>query len=764
MSETQVPLVPERKKSLPDFASKDGLLSWVAAIDHKLIGIMYIVTALVFFIIGGVEALIMRVQLGAPENSLLTPEIYNQIFTMHGTTMIFLVVVPLMLGFSVYLIPLMIGAKDMAFPRLNLLSFWLLAFGGIMLYFSFLAGGAPDAGWFAYTPLSDYPYSLSHGQDYWALGLLAVGIGTIATGINIITTVLTMAAPGMKITRMPMFVWTTFINSFLIILALPALNAALVMLEADRLFNATFFQASVGGAPILWQHYFWAFGHPEVYIMILPAWGMLAEVIPVFSRKPLFGFAVFAASSVAIAFLSFAVYAHHMFAVGLGHGFDAIFAISSEIIAVPTGIKIFNWIATMWGGKIRFTTSMLFAMAFLVLFTMGGVSGVTFAIAPTDWQTTDTYYVVAHMHYVLFGGTLFAVFAGTYYWFPKMSGRMLSEKWGKWHFWLTFIGFNTTFLVQHFLGLMGMPRRVFTYPDRPGWGILNLTSTIGAFILAAGILAFMWNVFVSLRHGQKAGNDPWDAWTLEWTTTSPPPPHNFSQLPVVRSRRPLWDLKHPDKPDWKLNESGNIRQDAQSMVWPAVVSKPEKVMGMKRLGMFTFIASEAVFFLLLIVAYVYYQLQVPNQAGPDARNVLEPLKTLIFSVCLFASSGTIWLAGRSARKNSIKAMSWWILATVILGAIFLAGQGWEYFTLLTDNVTISRNTFGTSFFTLTGFHGLHVFSGLIALSILTCMGFFGAFKRKKPVALEPISLYWHFVDVVWVVIYSIVYIPVLFQK
>jgi cytochrome c oxidase subunit I len=562
---SHVPLVPESTKPLTSLEGSSGLLSWIASIDHKQIGIMYILGSLFFFLVGGLEALLIRIQLSRPENAFLSPQAYNQIFTMHGTTMIFLVVVPVLLGFAVYFVPLMIGARDMAYPRLNALSFWLFLFGGLLLYYSFLGGGAPVSGgsggagggapavgWFSYAPLSEQPYSSNMGPDYWALGLLTVGIGTLTGAINFIVTILTLRTPGMSLQRVPLFVWMVLVNAFIILFAIPPLNTALSMLLVDRQLSAHFFQAASGGSAILWQQYFWAFGHPEVYIMILPAWGMISEVIPVFSRKPIFGYEFVAASSVAIGVLSFAVYAHHMFTVGLGHAFNTAFAAASFFIAVPTGIKIFNWIATMWGGKIRFTTSMLFATAFLILFTIGGITGVTFAAVPTDWQTTDTYYVVAHFHYVLFGGTVFAILAGAYYWFPKMTGRLLSERLGKLHFWLTFVGFNMTFFVQHILGLVGMARRVFTYPDLPGWGAMNMVSTIGAFVLGASVLVFLWNIWVSLRSGQPAGNNPWDAWTLEWATTSPPPVHNFDRVPPVHGRRPLWDLAHPDRPDHEL--------------------------------------------------------------------------------------------------------------------------------------------------------------------------------------------------------------------
>ncbi len=528
-----------------------SMLTWISTVDHKKIGIMYLLASLVFFLAGGIEALLMRVQLAIPGNSFLSPGAYNQIFTMHGTTMVFLVGMPVLTGMANYLVPLMIGAKDVALPRMNALSLWLLVFGGVFLYFSFLAGGAPSAGWFSYAPLSEKAYSSSVGLDYYSLGLFILGIGSILAAINLITTIILFRAPGMSIRRLPLFVWMVLITQFLVLLALPALNASVSMLLIDRLLNAHFFVTASGGSALLWQHFFWTFGHPEVYILVLPAFGMISEVIPVFSGKVIYGYEFVAASTVAIAVLSFLVWAHHMFAVGMGHPIDTVFAIGSMLIAVPTGVKIFNWIATMWGGAIRFTTAMLFAVGFLVMFTIGGLSGVSFAAFPIDWQVTDTYYLVAHLHYVLFGGTIFAVTAGIYYWFPKITGRMLSEKLGKVHFWVMLVGFNLTFLDQHFLGIIGMPRRVFTYPDFPGWGTMNMISTIGAFVMGIAVLIFAWNIAFSLRRGEIAGDNPWGAWTLEWATSSPPPEENFELLPPVRSRRPLWALAHPENPDWK---------------------------------------------------------------------------------------------------------------------------------------------------------------------------------------------------------------------
>jgi len=547
---SRIPLVPENTVPLPSVKENNGLLSWVASVDHKQIGIMYLLATLIFFLIGGVEALMIRMQLVQPNNQLLTPELYNQLFTMHGTTMIFLVVMPFLVGVGVYLVPLMIGARDMAFPRLNALSFWLFVFGGILLYYSFFTqSGAPDVGWFAYTPLSEKPFSLNKGPTYWALGLLATGIGSLISGLNNIVTILTMRTPGMTIRRMPLFVWMILVTSFLLIAALPIITSAFAMMLLDNLLGATFFTPAHGGSAILWQHFFWGFGHPEVYILILPAFGIVSEVIPVFSRKPIFGYEFVAASTVAIGLLSMGVWAHHMFAVGLGNVTNAFFSLASMLIAIPTGIKVLNWVATMWGGRINFATPMLFCTAFIIEFVIGGLSGVAIASVPIDWVVTDSYFIVAHFHYTIFGGSLFAIFGGIYYWFPKFTGRMLSETLGKWHFWLTVVGFNMTFFIQHFLGVMGMPRRTYTYYDMPYWGAMNLISTIGALILGLSVLVFIWNILASLKHGKPAGDNPWNAWTLEWATTSPPPVENFELVPPVRGRRPLWDLAHPDQPD-----------------------------------------------------------------------------------------------------------------------------------------------------------------------------------------------------------------------
>jgi cytochrome c oxidase subunit I len=517
-------------------------LDWVTTVDHKKIGILYMVTAFVFFLVGGIEALLIRIQLGAPDNTFLTPEKYNQLFTMHGTTMIFLFVVPMMAGFGNYFVPLMIGARDMAFPRLNALSYWLFLFGAIVLYVS-LFFNPPEAGWTSYTPLSSSAYLPNSGVDAWIFMVHLTGLSSLLGAINFYVTIANMRAPGMGWGRLPLFVWTILTFAVLLILALPTIAAAVTMLLTDRHFGTHFYDPSQGGSPLLWQHLFWFFGHPEVYIMILPGFGIISEVLPVFSRKPIFGYKAVAAATVAIAFLSLLVWAHHMFATPLSTAVLAFFMLSSMIIAVPTGIKIFNWIATLWRGTLEFKTPLYFGVGFLAFFTLGGVSGVMLAIFPLDWQLTDTYFVVAHFHYVLVAGAVNAIFAGLYYWFPKMTGRMLSEGLGKLSFWLTFAGFNVTFLVQHSIGLEGMPRRIYEYADTGNLHVLNLISTIGAFILALGVLVTVVNVLRSLKRGPVAGPDPWKANTLEWFTTSPPPPNNFDVVPRVRSVEPMKDIR-----------------------------------------------------------------------------------------------------------------------------------------------------------------------------------------------------------------------------
>jgi cytochrome c oxidase subunit I len=530
--------------------------SWIVTVDHKKLGVLYIAYALVFLLVAGVEAMLIRIQLVRPHNDFLSPFTFNRMFTMHGTTMVFLVGMPILFGFGNYLVPLMVGARDMAFPRLNAFSFWISAFGGLLLYYSFIGGvglsgtgSAPDVAWFAYAPLTEKAFSPGHTVDYWAVAIFLTGIGSIGTAINIMATVFCMRCKGMTLWRIPLLPWLYATTSFLVLVAVSPLTACQAMLLIDRYLDGHFFDTQAGGSAILWAHFFWIFGHPEVYVLVLPAFAFANEIIPVFSRKAIFGYSAMVAASVGIAFISLSVWAHHMFTIGMTSFGNAFFTLSTMLVSIPTGIKTFNWLATIWGGKIRFATPMLFSVAFLFQWVVAGLTGIMLSISAWNWQLHNSYFVVAHFHYVLVGAIVFMIFAALYYWYPKMTGRMLNETLGKWHFWLMVIGFHMTFDVMHVPGLLGMPRQIYTYePDR-GWGTLNAIITAGALIQAVAILVLVYNLVHSYFRGQIAGPDPWDAWTLEWATDSPPPPYNFATEPEVASRRPLWDLKHPEDPD-----------------------------------------------------------------------------------------------------------------------------------------------------------------------------------------------------------------------
>ena len=539
-------------------SSRNVIYEWFTTVDHKKIGIMYIAYALIFLVITGIEAILMRIQLSHANATFISPQLFNRLFTLHGTTGIFFVAMPILFGFGNYLVPLMIGARDMAFPRLNAFSFWMTAYGGLILYGSIFAGGAlsqagsaPDVGWFAYAPLTSTAFSPGHSTDYWTLSLLVAGVGSIGAAANLVATVFSLRCPGMALDRMPLFAWMNLVMGGLVLVTISPLTAAQIMLMLDRYLGGHFFDTAAGGSVVMWIHFFWIFGHPEVYVLIIPCFGFVSEIIPVFSRKAMFGYPAMVAATVSIGFVSLGVWAHHMFTVGLPSYGNAFFVLTTMVVAVPTGIKIFNWLATMWGGRIRFATPMLFCIGFLFQFLTGGLTGIMLATAPFDWQLGNSYFVVAHFHYIIVGSILFTIFAAFYYWFPKMTGRMLNETLGKWHFWLFLIGFHLTFDFMHIPGLLGMPRRIYTYEAGRGWESWNMISTIGAIFQAIAILLFVYNMILSYFKGARAGNDPWDAWTLEWTTSSPPPDYNFAIIPTVRSRRPLWDIKHPEDPDWK---------------------------------------------------------------------------------------------------------------------------------------------------------------------------------------------------------------------
>ncbi len=531
----------------PSSPSPGGLLRWLTTTDHKVIGLSYIITSGCFFAIGGLLALAIRTELAAPGQNFLDPETYNQFFTMHGSVMVYLFAVPFGFGLANYIVPLQIGAPDMAFPRLNALGYWMYLFGGTVMISGFLtAGGSASFGWFAYAPLSGATYSPGIGPDLWIVGVVVTSTAGILTAVNLVTTIFMLRAPGMTMLRMPIFTWNILVTNVMVLLAFPVLTSALAMLFVDRRLGAHIFEVDEGGTPVLWQHLFWFFGHPEVYIIALPFFGVITEIIPVFSRRPVFGYKTLILATLAIGGLSVGVWAHHMFATGVV--LLPFFSALSLLIAVPTGIKFFNWIGTMWKGQIVYTTAMLFTIGSIVVFLLGGLTGVIQAMAPLDFSVTDTYFVVAHLHYVAFATAGFAGFGAIYYWFPKFTGRLMNETLGRIHFVLLFIGFNMTFFVQHELGLRGMPRRVADYDQQDGFTTLNVISTVGSYIIAVAVIVFAFNVLISLRRGARAGDNPWDGQTLEWATTSPPPEHNFDSLPPIHSERPVWDLNHPDAP------------------------------------------------------------------------------------------------------------------------------------------------------------------------------------------------------------------------
>ncbi|PYO22494.1 MAG: cytochrome c oxidase subunit I [Candidatus Rokuibacteriota bacterium] len=779
--------------------------TWLTTVDHKRIGILYGVSAFVFFLIGGIEALIIRLQLVRPHNTLVDAPTYNALFTMHGTTMIFLAIMPLNAAFFNYMIPLMIGARDVAFPRLNALSYWIFLAGGLFLNLSWLVGTPPDGGWFGYANLTTRQFSPGLSIDFWMLSLQVLGASSVISAINFIVTVLNMRAPGMTLMRMPLFVWMTLVVQFLIVLAFPPVTVGLIFLMFDRFFGTHFFDVAAGGDLHLWQHLFWIFGHPEVYILILPAFGIVSEVLPTFSRKPLFGAPVMIYSGILIGFFGFGVWSHHMFAAGMGPVADAAFSIASMLIAIPTGVKIFNWLATMWNGTLRPTVAFHFAAGLVALFTIGGLSGIMHASPPVDLQQTDSYFVVAHLHYVLIGGSLFGILAGASYWWPKMTGRMLDERLGRVAFWIIFAGFNLTFFPQHYLGAIGMPRRIYTYSADTGWGFWNLVSTVGAFGIALGVLLFAVNAVRSLRSGAPATGDPWDGRTLEWRTSSPPPPHDFDEVPPVYGRDSFWREKHGDAqgrkptPPPRVPEAHGIHLPGPSH-WPIVIAlgiglvavgaltsvalvlagaavmlvgafafalehhanpaHAHQVGGLgidhRKLAMWTFLGSECFFFGTLIATYMAYKGR--SVVGPYPHQILNIPVTTLSTFDLLMSSLLMVLALAAAQRGDRRQSRLWLGGTAVFGLIFLGFQAYEFTAFVHEGLTLQTNLFGSTFFVLTGFHGGHVTLGVIWLLTLLVLDLRGRLHVHDAIKVEVAGLYWHFVDIVWIVIFTLVYL------
>ena len=781
-----------------------GIRSWLTTVDHKRIGILYGVAAFAFFLLGGLEALLLRLQLAQPNGHVLGAQTFNALFTMHGTTMIFLAVMPASNAFFNYLIPLLLGARDVAFPRLNALSFWIFLFGGLFLNAAWLVGAPPDAGWFGYANLTSTQFSPGLGVDFWMLGLQVLGVSSMLAGVNFIVTILNLRAPGMTLMRMPVFVWMALVVQFLSILAFPTITVAMIMLMFDRFFGTRFYDVAAGGDLHMWQHLFWIFGHPEVYILILPAMGIVSEVIPVFARKPLFGAPVVIYSGALIGFFGFGVWSHHMFAAGMGPVADAAFAVSSMLIAIPTGVKIFNWLATLWGGALRLTAAMHYALGFIALFTIGGLSGIMHASPPVDLQQTDSYFVVAHFHYVLIGGSLSGLLAGLYYWWPKITGRRLDERLGKLQFWLFFVGFNLTFFPQHYLGAIGMPRRIYTYAAEPGWAFWNLVSTVGAFVLGLSFLLLLVVAVASLRAAATAGNDPWDGRTLEWRTSSPPPVENFAALPPVYGRDTFWREKHGDRHGRRptlapapppgpshlpspsrlpiLVAVGLVVAAAGALVsvWIVVAGLGFAVLALfrfalehhanlahahqdgvtgvdhRKLGMWAFLGSECMFFGTLIAVYLAYKGR--SVVGPRPHEILNIPVTTVSTFDLLMSSLVMVLALAAVRRGDARQTRRWLTWTALLGLIFLGFQAFEFTSFVREGLTLQRNLFGSTFFVLTGFHGGHVTLGVVWLVTLAILSLRGRLAATDAVKVEVAGLYWHFVDIVWIAIFTLIYL------
>jgi cytochrome c oxidase subunit I len=788
----------------PRIDATSTVLSWLTTVDHKRIGILYGVSAFAFFLLGGIEALVIRLQLAVPNNTVVSAHTFNELFTMHGTTMIFLAIMPFNAMFFNFMVPLLIGARDVAFPRLNALSYWIFLAGGLLLNASWLAGAPPDVGWFGYANLTSKHYAPGLGVDFWIFSLQILGVSSVISAVNFIVTILNMRAPGMTMMRMPVFVWMTLVVQFLIALAFPPITVGLIYLMFDRFFGTHFYDVAAGGDLHLWQHLFWIFGHPEVYILILPAFGIVSEVLPTFARKPLFGAPVVIYSGVLIGFFGFGVWSHHMFAAGMGPVADAAFSIATMLIAIPTGVKIFNWLATLWGGAIRLTAALHFAVGLVGLFTIGGLSGVMHASPPVDLQQTDSYFVVAHLHYVLIGGSLFGLFAGIYYWWPKMTGRLLGEGLGRLNFWLMFAGFNLAFFPQHYLGAIGMPRRIYTYRPDLGWNGANLASTIGAFGIGLAVLVFIVNAWRSLRAGAPAPADPWDGRTLEWRTSSPPPPHDFDAIPPIYGRDSFWREKYgprrgpaagatpagshasihlPAPSHWPLTAALGLLIAAVGglthlalvaigglwTIWAVVCfamehhQAPEHAnqtggLGLdhRKMAMWVFLGSECFFFGTLVATFLAYKGR--SVVGPAPHEIFDIPLTSLSTFDLLMSSLLMVLALAAVQRGDRRQARLWLFGTAFFGLIFLGFQAYEFTSFVHEGFTLQRNLFGSTFFLLTGLHGTHVAIGVFWLLSLWVLDLRGRLAAVDAVKVEIAGLYWHFVDVVWIAIFTLVYL------
>jgi cytochrome c oxidase subunit I+III len=808
-----------------------GARGFFSTVDHKTIGLRYLVTSIAFLVIGGIEALLMRAQLAVGNQHLVSANLYDQLFSMHGVTMIFLYAAPVLSGFSNYLWPLMLGSRDMAYPRLNALSYWTYLVAGIFLSTSLPLGAMPNAGWFDYVPFASREFTPGLNIDFYALTLLLLAVSTTVGSVNFITTLFKTRAPGMSLNRLPIIVWGTLTASVSNLFALPALSAAAVMLFLDRRYGTRFYDASAGGHPLLWQHLFWMFGHPWVYIVVLPAMGIVSDALPTFCRRPLVGYTFVALATVLTAMLGFGVWLHHMFATGIPPLALAFFGAASILITLPSAVAVFSWLATVWDGRPWYPAPMKFMLGFIALFVIGGVSGVMTAAVPFDWQLTDTYFVVAHLHYVLVGINLFPVIAGVYYWFPKFTGRLMDERLGTWNFWTLFVGANLVFFPMHIVGLLGMPRRIYTYPTGYGWDAYNAIETVGAFLFALGMVLFLVNVWRSRLTGRTAGANPWDAPTLEWSTSSPPPAYNFATLPVVGSRHPLWESRLGEGAERSRLVDGPVLPDGRetfattpldaepaavmrmpedsyapfalaiavgviaygllfSLLWLAVLGAvaaaavviawlwpdaatrfagtmetpfgtlPVGASGRRSVGwwgMAGVIATEGAFFAYLLFSYFYLASQSTNawpSFVPDLR--LPAINTAI----LVASSATMIWAERAVRSGRTTRGRIGLAITVVLGALFLAFQIYEY---TRKSLSPTHDAYASLFYTITGFHGAHVLVGLIMLVVVLVRALRGHFSAERHEAVSNVAMYWHFVDAVWLAVFTSLYVSPLLR-